>query len=34
MVPVAQSFLLISVETHGKAIEIDVQNKTGTLKVE
>ena len=27
MVPVALSFLLLGVETHGKAIEIDVQNK-------
>src|SRR5262249_38076806 len=27
MVPVALSFLLLSEETHGKAIEIDVQNK-------
>jgi putative MFS transporter len=27
MVPVALSFLLLGVETHGKALEIDVQNK-------
>ena len=27
MLPVALSFLLLAVETHGRAIEIDVQNK-------
>jgi hypothetical protein len=26
-VPVTLSFLLLAVETHGKAIEIDVQNE-------
>jgi len=29
MVPVALSFLLLGVETHGKTLEIDVQNKQG-----